>query len=279
MDVNALFSEIKSLKSFLCVGLDTDLRRIPDCLSGKKDPIFEFNRAIIDATADFCVAFKPNMAFYEVHGTQGWESLAKTVRYIRDKYPNKFIIADAKRGDITNTAAMYARSVFHGLGCDAVTIAPYMGYDAIQPFLEYEGRWAILLALTSNASYDDFQTLPVGNKPNQRMLFEEILERSRHWGHDGNMMYVVGATRAEMLQKVRRIVPDHFLLIPGVGQQGGNLADVVEHGINRRCGLLVNSSRGIIYADSSQRFAKAARERAFQLQQEMETHLRNACLI
>lgn len=278
MDSNQLFAQIQERRSFLCVGLDTDVRRLPDALAGKRDPIFEFNRAIIDATADFCVAYKPNMAFYEVHGTLGWESLAKTIQYIRQRYPEKLVIADAKRGDISNTAAMYARSVFKGLDCDAVTIAPYMGRDAVQPFLDYEGRWAILLALTSNESYSDFQTLGVVEHAG-RQLFEVVLEKSRHWGHEGNMMYVVGATRADLLQRVRRIVPHHFLLIPGVGQQGGSLEEVAQHGMNSRCGLLVNSSRSILYADGSHQFARTARDKAQELQLVMERLLQERGIV
>ena len=274
MDANHLYEQIVKKQSFLCVGLDTDLRKIPVSLSGKHDPMYEFNKAIIDATADRCVAYKPNMAFYEVNGARGWESLARTVQYLREHHPEIMIIADAKRGDISNTASMYAKSMFASMDFDAVTIAPYMGRDAVQPFLEYVGRWVVLLAVTSNESYEDFQTLQV-NSPHgeQRQLFEEVLERSRHWGHEGNMMYVVGATHASMLKRVRAIVPEHFLLIPGVGHQGGSLDEVVQYGMNRRCGLLVNSARGILYADSGSHFATAAREKAKELQQQMAKHL------
>ena len=276
MDANQLYQQIRAKKSFLCVGLDTDVRKIPLSLTstGKHDAVFEFNKAIIDATADLCVAYKPNMAFYEVNGARGWDSLAHTVQYLREHHPEIMIIADAKRGDISNTASMYAKSMFDSMDFDAVTIAPYMGRDAVQPFLEYQGRWAVLLAVTSNESWNDFQTLdiqsPHGDK---RQLFEEVLERSKHWGHEGNMMYVVGATHASMLQRVRQIVPEHFLLIPGVGHQGGSLDDVVKYGMNRRCGLLVNSARGILYADGSARFAEAARAKALELQQQMAQHL------
>lgn len=276
MDANQLYQQIRAKKSFLCVGLDTDVRKIPLSLTSKSkhDAVFEFNKAIIDATADLCVAYKPNMAFYEVNGARGWDSLAHTVQYLREHHPEIMIIADAKRGDISNTASMYAKSMFDSMDFDAVTIAPYMGRDAVQPFLEYQGRWAVLLAVTSNESWNDFQTLdiqsPHGDK---RQLFEEVLERSKHWGHEGNMMYVVGATHASMLQRVRQIVPEHFLLIPGVGHQGGSLDDVVKYGMNRRCGLLVNSARGILYADGSARFAEAARAKALELQQQMARHL------
>lgn len=274
MDANYLYQQIRKKQSFLCIGLDTDVRKIPLSLAGKLDPIYEFNKAIIDATADLCVAYKPNMAFYEVHGARGWESLAHTVQYLREHHPDILIIADAKRGDISNTAAMYAQSMFEAMDFDAVTIAPYMGRDAIQPFLEYANRWVVLLAVTSNESYNDFQTLPVEGKEGvHRKLFEEVLERSKHWGHEGNMMYVVGATHAEMLTQVRAIVPEHFLLIPGVGHQGGSLEEVVKYGMNRRCGLLVNSSRGILYADNGIKFATAARQKAQELQLQMAQHL------
>lgn len=274
MDANQLYEQIRAKKSFLCVGLDTDARKIPLSLTSKHDAIFQFNKAIIDVTADLCVAYKPNMAFYEVYGARGWEALAHTVQYLREHHPEIMIIADAKRGDISNTAAMYAQSMFDSMDFDAVTVAPYMGRDAVQPFLEYQGRWAVLLAATSNESWNDFQTLevesPLGGK---RQLFEEVLERSKHWGHEGNMMYVVGATHASMLERVRKIVPEHFLLIPGVGHQGGSLDEVVKYGMNRRCGLLVNSARGILYADNSAHFAKAARTKALELQQQMARHL------
>lgn len=275
MDANHLFEQIKQKKSFLCVGLDTDQRKLPMSLSSKHDPIFEFNKAIIDATADLCVAYKPNMAFYEVYGARGWESLAHTVQYLREHHPEILIMADAKRGDISNTAAMYAKSLFGSMDFDAVTVAPYMGRDAVQPFLDYVGRWVVLLAVTSNESYEDFQTLEIQAQGGvKRQLFEEVLERSKHWGHEGNMMYVVGATHASMLARVRAIVPEHFLLIPGVGHQGGSLDEVVHYGMNRRCGLLVNSARGILYADNGVHFATAAREKAKELQRQMAEHLR-----
>lgn len=279
VDAKQLFAHIQERRSFLCVGLDTDIKRIPDCLAGKRDPIFEFNKAIIDATADLCVAYKPNLAFYESLGARGWESLANTVRYIRDRYPKHLTIADAKRGDIASTAAMYARSIFQHLGFDAVTIAPYMGRDAVQPFLEYEGRWTILLALTSNDSHADFQLLPTTVGGEEAPLYKRVIERSRTWGHDGNMMYVVGATRAEMLSEIRKLLPEHFLLVPGVGHQGGSLDEVVAHGMNHRCGLLINSARGILYADSSSRFAEVARERAQALQTSMAQHLEQRHLL
>lgn len=281
MAINAqgLFEQIRSKRSFLCVGLDTDVKRIPDCLVGKTDRIFEFNRAIIEATADLCVAYKPNLAFYEALGAYGWEALARTVRYLHEKYPEVLTIADAKRGDIANTAEMYARSLYEHLGFDAVTLAPYMGRNAVQPFLNYEGKWSILLALTSNESYSDFQLLPVSDAGETLPLYQKVILKSRAWGHEDNTMYVVGATRAEMLREVRRLVPNHFLLIPGVGQQGGSLDDVVAHGMNARCGLLVNSARGILYADSSPRFADVARAKALQLQQAMAEHLQRRGLV
>lgn len=273
-----LVDQIRAKRSFLCVGLDTDITKLPDSIAGRREAIFEFNKAIVDATADLCVAYKPNLAFYEAIGARGWEQLDKTVKYIREKYPRILTIADAKRGDISNTAALYARSIFQHLGFDAVTVAPYMGRDAVQPFLDYKGKWAIVLALTSNSSYDEFQLLPIAGTP-PRPLYEEVVRRSRQWGHEGNMMYVVGATRAEMLKEIRKLAPDHFLLMPGVGQQGGSLAEVVKHGMNRQCGLLVNSARGIIYADRGPRFAQAAREKALELQKEMEGYLREAGIV
>jgi len=272
-----LFEQIRLKKSFLCIGLDTDLNRIPEILLSKDDPIFEFNKAIIDATADYAVAYKPNLAFYELHGASGWNSLQKTIKYIRKNHPNIFTIADAKRGDIANTSRMYARTFFQHLDFHAVTLSPYMGQDTADPFLAFESKWVIILALTSNNSFDDFQIEPVGE--NQKPLYQKVIEKSMHWGTENNTMYVVGATRAEMLSDVRKIAPDHFLLVPGVGEQGGSLKDVAKYGMNKQCGLLVNSSRGILYSDNSMRFAGAARTKAMLLQNEMETLLKEHKLI
>lgn len=277
MSSQLLFERIREKKSFLCVGLDTDPKRLPATVSSQRNAVFEFNRAIVDATADLAVAFKLNLAFYEAMGAEGWANLDRTVRYINSHYPDLLTIADGKRGDISNTAKMYAQSFYRVLGFDAVTLAPYMGRDAVQPFLDYEGRWVVLLAVTSNSSYRDFQTLQMGNPP--RNFYEVVIETSMRWGHEGNMMYVVGATHPEVLQKVRAIVPDHFLLVPGVGEQGGDFDSVVESGINRRCGLIVNSSRGIIYASGGSDFATAARAKALALQQKMERALKEHKLV
>jgi orotidine-5'-phosphate decarboxylase len=277
MNASQLFEQIKMKRSFLCVGLDTDLNRIPEFLLSKEDPIFEFNRAIIDATADYAVAYKPNLAFYELHGASGWSSLQKTVKYIRTKYPNIFTIADAKRGDIANTSRMYARTFFHHLDFHAITLSPYMGHNTVEPFLTFDGKWVILLSLTSNSSFDDFQLIE--NAKTGKHLYEEVISKSIHWGSENNMMFVVGATRAEMLSSIRKIIPDHFLLVPGVGEQGGSLADVAKYGLNSQCGLLVNSARGILYSDHSMRFAGAARTKAMLLQKEMEGLLKGAGLI
>ncbi|MBQ1970470.1 MAG: orotidine-5'-phosphate decarboxylase, partial [Paludibacteraceae bacterium] len=254
-----LFENIKKKQSFLCVGLDTDVNKIPEYLFDKEgdlDPIFEFNKQIIDATADLCVAYKPNLAFYESLGLQGWDVLERTVEYIRQNYPDQFIIADAKRGDIGNTSAMYARTFFGNMDFDSVTVAPYMGEDSVSPFMSYEGKWVTLLALTSNKGAFDFQFMK--DEENGERLFEKVLKTSLKWGNADNMMYVVGATKAEMLSDIRAIIPDHFLLVPGVGAQGGSLAEVVKYGMNDNCGLLVNSSRAIIYAANDESFASAA---------------------
>ncbi len=269
MTSKELFEQIERKRSFLCVGLDPEISRLPESLAGTEHPLFEFNRRIIDATHRYAVAFKPNFAFYESYGIRGMVALEKTVRYIRKADPSLFIIADAKRGDIGNTSKMYARAVFGEMPFDAITVAPYMGEDSVTPFLSYPGRWAVILALTSNKGADDFQYHTDGRE----RLFEKVLEVSKRWGTPDNMMYVVGATRAEMLADIRRIVPDHFLLVPGVGAQGGSLEEVVRYGMNSRCGLLVNSSRGIIYADSSDRFDEAAGERAQAIRQEMAGYL------
>lgn len=276
MNREELFENIKRKKSFLCVGLDTDINKIPeflfDKLEGDFDPIFEFNKAIIDATADLCVAYKPNTAFYESIGVAGWEALEKTVDYIREKYPDQFIIADAKRGDIGNTSSMYAQAFFENMGVDAVTVAPYMGEDSVSPFLSYDNKWVILLALTSNKGAFDFQFTE--SKDAEEKLFEKVLKTSQKWANEDAMMYVVGATKAEMLEDIRKIAPKHFLLVPGVGAQGGSLAEVVKHGMNSQCGLLVNSSRGIIYASNGEDFAEKAREAAKEVQAEMAEHLK-----
>ena len=266
-----LFENIKQKKSFLCVGLDTDIEKIPEFLFDETDnPVFEFNRRIIDATADFCVAYKLNLAFYESIGLAGWEAVEDTVDYIRENYPNQFIIADAKRGDIGNTSEMYAKAFFLNNDFDAVTVSPYMGEDSIKPFLKFQNKWAIVLALTSNKGANDFQLM----EENGEKLFERVLNASQQWGNEDNLMYVVGATKAEMLDEVRKIVPNHFLLVPGVGAQGGSLQEVAKHGLNTECGLLVNSSRQIIYASSEPDFAEKARDEAQLLQKEMEEILK-----
>ena len=267
MSREELILQIKSKRSFLCIGLDSDINKIPKHLLDLEDPIFEFNKQIINATKDLCVAYKPNIAFYESMGVSGWNSLQKTLDYIPE---NIFTIADAKRGDIGNTAKMYAKSFFENLNVDAVTVAPYMGSDSVTPFLEFKDKWAIVLALTSNKGGLDFQ-----NTKNEdgKKLFEQVLETSQKWGTDRNMMFVVGATRAEQFSEIRRIIPNHFLLVPGVGAQGGNLQDVAKFGMNSECGLLVNSSRGIIYAGNGVDFAEKARIEAEKLQQEMDSLL------
>lgn len=259
-----LIEQIRLKKSFLCVGLDTDLQKIPQHLLDSEDPIFEFNKAIIDATKDYCVAYKPNLAFYECHGPKGWESLKKTLDYIPK---NIFTIADAKRGDIGNTSKYYANTFFDYLDADSVTVAPYMGEDSVTPFFEHPNRWVILLALTSNKGALDFQFTP--DREN-RELYKKVLLKSQEWGTPENLMYVVGATRAEGIGEVRKLVPDHFFLVPGVGAQGGSLDDVANYGWNKDCGLLVNSSRGIIYASQGEDFAEKAGAAAHALQQEME---------
>jgi len=278
MTKQELFEQIQAKKSFLCVGLDTDVNKIPEFMFDEyEDPIFEFNKAIIDATADLCVSYKPNLAFYESMGLSGWDALDRTVDYIRTKYPEQFIIADAKRGDIGNTSAMYARTFLGNMNFDAITVAPYMGEDSVTPFLTYEDKWVILLALTSNKGAFDFQF--IRDAETGERLFEKTLKTSQQWGNDENMMYVVGATKADMLTDIRQIVPDHFLLVPGVGAQGGSLEEVAKYGMNSTCGLLVNSSRQIIYASSENDFAKAARREAEKVQTEMEFLLKQAELI
>jgi len=266
MNSEQLYGQIREKNSFLCIGLDTEIERIPLHLKNAEFPLFEFNKGIINATHDLSVAYKPNIAFYECMGASGWMQLEMTIRYIRENYPHILVIADAKRGDIGNTSKKYAETFLKQLDCDAVTVTPYMGSDSVMPFLGYPGKWVILLAVTSNEGADDFQFLR--NSKNEH-LFESVLLKSLQWGNPENMMYVVGATRASLLVRVREIVPDHFLLIPGVGVQGGSLADVAGYGMNKHCGLLVNSSRAIIYAGSGENFADQAREKAMELQHEM----------
>ena len=265
-----LFENIKRKKSFLCVGLDTDLKKIPQHLLTNEDPVFAFNKAIIDATADYCIAYKPNLAFYESMGVKGWISFEKTIKYLKANYPDQFIIADAKRGDIGNTSAMYARSFFEELDIDSVTVAPYMGEDSVSPFLSYEGKWVILLALTSNKGSHDFQLTQdiYGER-----LFEKVLRTSQNWANADNMMYVVGATQGRLFEDIRKIAPDHFLLVPGIGAQGGSLEEVCKYGMNRNCGLIVNSSRAIIYADNTENFAQKAGEAAKAVADEMKKML------
>ena len=277
MNREQLFEQIKQKRSFLCVGLDSDILKIPTHLKETSDPIFAFNKEIIDATQDLCVAYKPNLAFYESLGVTGWESLEKTVRYIREKYPEQFIIADAKRGDIGNTSNLYARAFFDRMDFDAVTVAPYMGEDSVKPFMTYLDKWVILLALTSNKGAFDFQFLK--NEETGDLLFESVLKTSQQWGNTDNMMYVVGATKAEKLEDIRKLVPDHFLLVPGVGAQGGSLEEVAKYGMNEQCGLLVNSSRAIIYASSDTDFAEKAREAVTDVQISMEELLLEAELL
>jgi orotidine-5'-phosphate decarboxylase len=269
MTTNQLTSQIKQKKSFLCIGLDVDLDKIPPHLLQEEDPIFAFNKAIIDATHQLCVAYKPNTAFYEAYGLKGWKALEKTINYLNDNHPDIFTIADAKRGDIGNTSSMYAKAFFEDLGFDSVTVAPYMGKDSVEPFLAFENKHTILLALTSNEGAFDFQTKMVDGKE----LYKQVLETSKTWKNAENLMYVVGATKAEYLAAIRKIIPESFLLVPGVGAQGGNLQDVCKYGMNAHVGLLINSSRGIIYASNNEDFAQAATAKALELQQEMQTIL------
>lgn len=271
MNKQALIDQIRTKRSFLCVGLDTDLKKVPAHLLEQDDPIFAFNKAIIDATAPYCVAYKPNLAFYEAYGVKGWEAFERTVKYIRTHYPEQFIIADAKRGDIGNTSALYARTFFEEVDLDALTVAPYMGEDSVKPFLGYPDKWVILLALTSNKGSHDFQLTADANG---ERLFERVLRVSQTWAGDDQMMYVVGATQGSLFADIRKIVPHHFLLVPGVGAQGGSLAEVCKYGMTDECGLLVNSSRGIIYADSTPDFARVAGEKAKALQEEMAEELK-----
>lgn len=277
MTTQQLINQIKIKKSFLCVGLDVDLTKIPQHLLELEDPIFEFNKAIIDATHDLAVSYKPNTAFYEAYGIKGWISLQKTINYINKKHPEIFTIADAKRGDIGNTSSMYAKAFFEDLNFDSVTVAPYMGKDSVEPFLAFENKHAIMLALTSNEGAFDFQTLNVDEGEAERSeakeLYKQVLETSKTWKNSENLMYVVGATKAEYFTEIRKIVPDSFLLVPGVGAQGGSLSEVCKYGMNAHVGLLINSSRAIIYASNGIDFAEKAREEALKMQQEMETIL------
>ena len=271
-----LIQQIKQKQSFLCVGLDTDAKKMPQCVFDLHDPILEFNKAIIDATAPYCVAYKPNLAFYEAYGVKGMISFENTIKYIKEKHPNHLIIADAKRGDIGNTSQMYARTFFEEYDVDALTVAPYMGEDSVTPFLGYEGKWVILLVLTSNKGSHDFQL--IADAQGER-LFEKVLKLSQQWGNTENMMYVVGATQGQMFEDIRKLAPDHFLLVPGVGAQGGSLEEVCKYGMTKDCGLLVNSSRGIIYASSDDHYAEIAGNKARELQQQMAEELKKAGII
>ncbi len=275
MNYLQLYENIIRKKSFLCVGLDTEVSKLPATVLKAENPVLEFNRRIIDATAEYAVAYKPNVAFYESYGAQGWITLQETVKYIRYNYPDIFIIADAKRGDIGNTSKMYAKAFFENMDCDAVTVAPYMGEDSVTPFISYKDKWIVILALTSNKGADDFQY----HNENGMRLFERILTVSQKWGNTDNIMYVVGATRAEMLKDIRKLVPGHFLLVPGVGAQGGSLEEVVRYGMTDKCGLLVNSSRGIIFADSTDNFDKVAGDKAREIQAEMKQYLTERRLV
>lgn len=270
MTKQELIRNIKTKRSFLCVGLDTDLKKVPAHLLNEEDPIFAFNKAIIDATAAYCVAYKPNLAFYEAFGVKGLMAFEKTVKYIQENYPDQFIIADAKRGDIGNTSAMYARTFFEEYNLDSVTVAPYMGEDSVTPFLGYDGKWVILLALTSNKGSHDFQ---LTESTDGEKLFQKVLRKSQEWAGNDQMMYVVGATQGQAFEEIRKIVPNHFLLVPGVGAQGGSLSEVCKYGMTQDCCLLVNSSRAIIYADNTENFANAAAEAAKAVQEEMAAEL------
>jgi orotidine-5'-phosphate decarboxylase len=265
-----LIEQIKIKNSFLCIGLDVDLTKIPSHLLELEDPIFEFNKAIIDATQDLCVSYKPNTAFYEAYGIKGWQSLEKTIKYLNEKYPEIFTIADAKRGDIGNTSTMYAKAFFEDLNFDSVTVAPYMGKDSVEPFLAFENKHAIMLALTSNEGAFDFQTKNVEGKE----LYKVVIETSKSWKNSQNLMYVVGATKADYFTEIRKIIPNSFLLVPGVGAQGGSLQEVCKYGMSSNVGLLINSSRGIIYASNGTDFAEKARAEALKMQQEMKEILR-----
>lgn len=268
-----LIEQIRLKKSFLCVGLDTDPKKMPQCVLDMYDPVFEFNKAIIEATAPYCVAYKPNLAFYEAYGLKGMETFVKTCQYIKENHPHHLVIADAKRGDIGNTSQMYARTFFEEYDVDALTVAPYMGEDSVTPFLQYDGKWVILLALTSNKGSHDFQLTTSNNEGEPERLFEKVIRVSQQWANEENMMYVVGATQGRMFEDIRRVAPHHFLLVPGVGAQGGSLQEVCKYGMTKDCGLLVNSSRGIIYASNDDHFAEVAGNKARELQQEMAVEL------
>ena len=276
MTTQDIFKQIVTKKSFLCVGLDSDINKLPQCLKNTTDTVFAFNKTIVDATAKYSIAYKPNLAFYESNGISGWQSLEKTVNYIKQNYPEIFLIADAKRGDIGNTSKMYAQAFFEKLPFDAVTVAPYMGEDSVSPFLTYKDKFVILLALTSNKGANDFQFIE--NNVHVQ-LFEQVLRTSQKWATSEQMMYVVGATRAEMLADVRKIVPNHFLLVPGVGAQGGSLSEVAKYGMNTQCGLIVNSSRAIIFADSTDKFSQRAEEEAHKVQVEMRELLKEKNIV
>ena len=271
MTTQQLIEQIQLKKSFLCIGLDVDLTKIPQHLLELEDPIFEFNKAIIDATHDLCIGYKPNTAFYEAYGIKGWQSLQKTINYINEKYPQLFTIADAKRGDIGNTSSMYAKAFFEDLNFDSVTVAPYMGKDSVEPFLAFQNKHTIMLALTSNEGAFDFQTKNIDGKE----LYKVVIETSKTWKNSENLMYVVGATKAEYFTEIRKIIPNSFLLVPGVGAQGGSLEEVCKYGMSDNVGLLINSSRAIIYASKGTDFVEKAREEAFKMQQEMEVILNN----
>lgn len=276
MNAEELFRNIQRKKSYLCIGLDTDYKRIPRILLDSKYPIFEFNKHIIDATEDLAVAYKPNLAFYESMGAAGYMSLEMTITYLRNHYPDLFIIADAKRGDIGNTSRMYANTYFKTLDCDAITLSPFMGKDSMLPFLEVDGKWAIILALTSNKGSGDFQQLYLKKG---KQLYEEVISTASGWGNVNNIMFVVGATKASELKYIRSLIPEHFLLVPGIGTQGGELSDVADNGMNDRCGLLVNASRSILYADVTNKFEQAARKEAARIKKQMEISLKNRELI
>ena len=276
MTASEIFTNIKKKTSFLCIGLDTDFNKIPRMLLEKEYPIFEFNKRIIDVTEDLVVAYKPNLAFYETMGAAGWMSLEMTVNYIRKNFPDIFIIADAKRGDIGNTSGMYANAFFRNLDFDAVTLSPYMGRDSIQPYLDFRNKWSIILGLTSNAGSQDFQQIRTAD---DQLLFEKVISTAKEWGDTDNTMFVVGATKADQLRQIRRIIPEHFLLVPGIGAQGGNLEEVFQSGYNSQCGLLVNVSRSIIYADVTNRFEISARQKAIEIRDQMEELLTRAALI
>ena len=266
-----LYEKIKEKKSFLCVGLDSEFNKIPEFLKMGSNPVFEFNKRIIDATARYAVAYKPNLAFYEAYGVSGWVNLRMTIDYLRTNYPEMFLIADAKRGDIGNTSTMYAKAFFDTINFDAITVAPYMGEDSIKPFIGYKDKWAIILALTSNSGSETFQYTE--DRYSGMVLFEKVINQSKKWGTTDNIMYVVGATKPEVIKDVRRIAPDHFLLVPGIGAQGGSLYETAKAGLNAQCGLLVNASRSIIFADNSENFSEIAAQKALEIQQEMENLL------